>query len=333
MHASVSQLTLEEKAGLVSGASFWSTRAVERVGVRSAILTDGPHGVRYQSETGDHLGIFDSEPATSFPTAAATGSSWDPELLAEMGRALGIESRALGVDVLLGPGVNMKRSPLCGRNFEYFSEDPLLAGVLGAAWVNGIQSQGVGASVKHYAANNQETDRMRVSADVDERALREIYFPAFERVVTDAQPATIMCSYNKVNGVYASQNRWLLHDVLREDWGFDGYVVSDWGAVVDPIAALAAGTDLAMPGTGEAGPRPSWTRCAPERSRRACSTRPCRACSRSTTGCSPTAGRRPPPTSPRTTRWHAGSPPPARCSSPTRAACCPSTRRRAARSP
>ncbi|WP_210508111.1 glycoside hydrolase family 3 C-terminal domain-containing protein [Naasia sp. SYSU D00057] len=254
MHPHVSQLTLEEKAGLLSGGSFWKTRAVDRLGIPSMVLTDGPHGVRYQREDSDHLGLFDSEPATSFPTASATGSSWDPELVEEMGRALGAESRAIGVNILLGPGVNMKRSPLCGRNFEYFGEDPLLAGVLGSAWVRGIQSQGVGASVKHYAANNQETDRMRVSAEVDERTLREIYLPAFERIVCETQPATIMCSYNKVNGVYASQNRWLLSDTLRGDWGFEGYVVSDWGAVVDPVAAVAAGLDLAMPGAGESVP-------------------------------------------------------------------------------
>jgi beta-glucosidase len=254
MNPAVPHLSLTQKAEAVSGASFWNTRPIEAAGLPEVVLSDGPHGVRLQRATGDHLGVFDSEPATSFPTAAATGSTWDPELLEEMGRALGRESRVLGVDVLLGPGVNIKRSPLCGRNFEYFSEDPLLSGALGSAWVRGVQSQGVGASVKHFAANNQETDRMRVSAEVDERSLREIYFPAFERIVRDAAPATVMCSYNKINGVYSSQNRWLLTDVLRGDWGFQGYVVSDWGAVVDPVAAVAAGLDLAMPGTGDAGP-------------------------------------------------------------------------------
>jgi beta-glucosidase len=253
-HPTLARLSLEEKAGLLSGASFWRTRAVEHAGVEAAVLTDGPHGVRLQRGAGDHLGLNDSEPATSFPTAAATGSSWDPDLLREMGAALGREARALGVDVLLGPGVNLKRSPLCGRNFEYFAEDPLLAGVLGAAWVEGVQAQGVGASVKHFAANNQETDRMRVSVEVDERTLRETYLPAFERVVTQARPATVMCSYNRVNGTYASQHPWLLTDVLRGDWGFDGYVVSDWGAVVDPVAAVTAGLDLEMPGTGERSP-------------------------------------------------------------------------------
>jgi beta-glucosidase len=253
-HHSIPSLTLLEKAGLVSGASFWRTRRVERVGIEPATLTDGPHGVRMQSGAGDHLGINESEPATAFPTATSLGSSWNVELLAEVGRALGTEARALGVDVLLGPGVNIKRSPLCGRNFEYFSEDPLLSGALGAAWVQGVQSRGVGASVKHFAANNQEADRMRVDAIVDERTLREIYLPAFETVVTQARPATVMCSYNRLNGTYASQNRWLLTDVLRDEWGFDGYVVSDWGAVVDPVAALRAGLDLEMPSTGDRGP-------------------------------------------------------------------------------
>ncbi|WP_425826612.1 glycoside hydrolase family 3 C-terminal domain-containing protein [Streptomyces fractus] len=248
MHPLVAQMTLKEKASLLSGESVWSTAGVDRLGIRPAILTDGPHGVRYQATTGDSLTIYDSRPATAFPTASATGSTWDPELLREMGEALGRESRALGVDVLLGPGVNMKRSPLCGRNFEYFSEDPLLSGVLGAAWVNGVQSQGVGASVKHFAANNQETERQSVSAVVDERTLREIYLPAFERVVTESRPATVMCSYNRVNGVFSSENRWLLTDILRDQWGFDGYVVSDWGAAVQhPVRAVAAGTDLAMP--------------------------------------------------------------------------------------
>lgn len=251
MREIVSQLTIEEKAGLVSGASFWTTRPVERLGIPAVTMTDGPHGVRLQLASADNLGLNASEPATSFPTACATGSSWDPALLTEMGRALAAEARALGVDILLGPGVNIKRSPLCGRNFEYFSEDPFHSGVLGAAIVQGLEGGGVGASVKHFAANNQETDRMRVDVDVDQRTLREIYFPAFERVIAEGKPSTVMCSYNKVNGTHASQNRWLLTDVLRGDWDYDGYVVSDWGAVVDPVAAVAAGLDLEMPSTGE----------------------------------------------------------------------------------
>ena len=210
---------------------------------------DGPHGVRRQLGPVDNLGMHDSEPATCFPTGTALGSSWDRALIAEVGQALGREARALDVDVLLGPAVNIKRSPLCGRNFEYFAEDPFLTGALATEWVRGLQSTGVGASVKHFAANNQETDRMRVSADVDERTLREIYFPAFERVVKDADPATVMCSYNAINGVPATENRWLLTEVLREQWGFRGLVVSDWGAIKDRVAALRAGLDLEMPGS------------------------------------------------------------------------------------
>ncbi|MEE1760861.1 glycoside hydrolase family 3 C-terminal domain-containing protein [Streptomyces sp. SP18BB07] len=242
------ELSLDEKTALLSGQDFWTTKPSEQAGIPALVLSDGPHGLRRQRQEADHLGLYNSEPATCFPPAVALASSWDPELVGRVGEALGREARALGVDVLLGPGVNIKRSPLCGRNFEYFSEDPLLSGVLGAAHVTGVQSQGVGASVKHFAANNQETDRMRVSADVDERTLREIYFPAFERIVTQARPATVMCSYNRVNGTYAAESRRLLTQVLREEWGFDGLVVSDWGAVGDRVAALLAGTDLEMPG-------------------------------------------------------------------------------------
>jgi beta-glucosidase len=246
----LAELTLEEKAALTSGSDFWHTEGVPRLGVPQVMVTDGPHGLRKQAESADHLGIGTSVPATCFPPAAALASSWDVGLLGRVGQALGRETRANDVAVLLGPGVNMKRSPLCGRNFEYLSEDPALAGDLGAALVSGIQSQGVGTSLKHYAANNQETDRMRVSAEVDERTLREIYLPAFERVVTRAQPWTVMCAYNRVNGTYASQDHWLLTEVLRDEWGFDGLVVSDWGAVVDRVAAVGAGLDLEMPGTG-----------------------------------------------------------------------------------
>lgn len=246
-------LTLEEKASLLSGLDFWNTQPVVRDGrvlVPSVMVTDGPHGLRKQAETADHLGLGNSVPATCFPTAAALGSTWDHELLHRVGEALGRETRANDVAVLLGPGINIKRSPLCGRNFEYLSEDPVISGELGAALVAGIQSQGVGTSLKHYAANNQEADRMRVSADVDERTLREIYLAGFERVVKTAQPWTVMCSYNKVNDVYASQNHWLLTEVLRDEWGFEGVVVSDWGAVRDRVAAVAAGLDLEMPATG-----------------------------------------------------------------------------------
>lgn len=241
----VAALTLEQKAGLTSGADFWTTK--EAPGVPSIMLTDGPHGVRKQDASADHLGLAGSVPATCFPPAVALGSSFDADLLVRVGEALGEEARAEGVGVLLGPGVNIKRSPLCGRNFEYLSEDPLLSGVLGAALVNGLQSQGVGGSLKHFAANNQETDRMRVSADIDERPLREIYLRGFQRVVQDAQPWTVMCSYNRINGTYASQDPWLLTSVLRNEWGFAGLVVSDWGAVVDRVASLSAGLDLEMP--------------------------------------------------------------------------------------
>jgi beta-glucosidase-like glycosyl hydrolase len=241
---------LTEAVELLSGADFWSTHAVD--GVRALVLTDGPHGVRRQDQAADHLGINDSLPATCFPTASAIASSWDPELVEEVGAALGAEARALGVDVLLGPGVNIKRSPLGGRNFEYYSEDPHLAGQLGAAWVRGVQSTGVGASLKHFAVNNQETDRMRVDAQVDERALRELYLPAFEHIVTTASPATVMSAYNAINGVFCSENRPLLTGLLREEWGYDGLVVSDWGAIKDRVQALTAGVDLEMPGPGEA---------------------------------------------------------------------------------
>ncbi|WP_433412823.1 glycoside hydrolase family 3 C-terminal domain-containing protein [Microtetraspora malaysiensis] len=243
-------LTLEEKASLTSGADFWTTKAIERAGVPSIMMTDGPHGLRKQRGGNDHLGIADSVPATCFPPAAGLGSSFDPELARRVGEALGVESAIGDVAVLLGPGVNIKRSPLCGRNFEYFSEDPIVSGVMGAALVRGIQSTGAGASLKHFAANNQETDRMRVSSDVDPRPLREIYLRGFQRVVEDARPWTVMCAYNRINGVYASENPWLLTRVLREEWGFTGLVVSDWGAVADRVASLKAGLDLEMPSSG-----------------------------------------------------------------------------------
>ncbi|GAA5206190.1 glycoside hydrolase family 3 C-terminal domain-containing protein [Microbacterium kyungheense] len=243
----VTELTLEEKASLTSGASFWYTKAVERVGVPAIMVTDGPHGLRKQREGGDHLGIGDSVPATCFPPAVGLGSSWDVDLIHRVGEALGTETSIENVAVLLGPGINIKRSPLCGRNFEYLSEDPIVSGVLGAAIVKGIQSKGVGTSLKHFAANNQENDRMRASSDVDPRPLREIYLRGFQRVVEDAQPWTVMCSYNRINGVYASEDPWLLTQVLRDEWGFEGLVVSDWGAVNERVPGLAAGMDLEMP--------------------------------------------------------------------------------------
>ncbi|RZU66821.1 beta-glucosidase [Microterricola gilva] len=243
----VASLTLEEKASLTSGANFWTTKAVERAGVPSIVLTDGPHGVRLQRESADHLGLADSIPATCFPPAVGLGASFDTELLERVGVALGEEAKTEGVGVLLGPGINIKRSPLCGRNFEYLSEDPIVSGILGSALVRGLQSQGVGTSLKHFAANNQENDRMRSSSDVDPRPLREIYLRGFQRVVEDEQPWTVMCSYNKLNGVYTSENPWLLNTVLRDEWGFTGVVVSDWGAVNDRVTGVAAGLDLEMP--------------------------------------------------------------------------------------
>jgi len=246
--AGTGPLPLADGAALGSGAGMWTTKSVGAV--PSLVVTDGPHGVRKPTGEGDHLGIGASEPATCFPPAVGLAQSWDPALVGRVGAALGAESRAAGVGVLLGPGVNIKRDPRCGRNFEYYSEDPLVSGVLGAAWVDGLQGQGVGASVKHFAANNTETDRMRSSSNVDPRTLREIYLRAFERIVRSARPWTVMCSYNRINGVFAAENHWLLTEVLRDEWGFDGVVVSDWGAVRDRVAAVAAGLDLEMPGSG-----------------------------------------------------------------------------------
>lgn len=251
----IARLTLKEKAALATGASWWTTAAFPHAGIPAFRLADGPHGLRFQNdEQVDHLGINGSEPATCFPPAVTLASTWDTDLAARVGRALGRESLSQGVHVLLGPGVNIKRSPLCGRNFEYYSEDPLLSGVLGTAWVNGVQSQGVGTSLKHFAANNQEGGRMSVSADIDARTLHEIYLPAFRRVVTEAKPWTVMCAYNRINGVHASENRWLLTELLRDTWGYEGVVVSDWGAVVDRARALAAGLDLEMPSSSGLGP-------------------------------------------------------------------------------
>jgi beta-glucosidase len=243
--AVLAALTLEERASLLSGHDDWYTETIDRLHVPAIEVGDGPHGLR--KETGiDMVWV----PATGFPTASAMGASWDRDLVRRVATAIGEEARAEGVQVVLGPGVNMKRSPLCGRNFEYFAEDPLLSGELGAAYVEGVQSVGVGASLKHFAANNQEIERTRISVEADERTLREIYLAAFERVVSTAEPWTVMCSYNRLHGVHASENRWLLTDVLRDDWGYDGVVVSDWNAVHHRVRALAAGLDLEMPGTG-----------------------------------------------------------------------------------
>jgi len=240
------QMTLEEKAALITGATVWTTVPVERLGVPAMMMTDGPHGVRRSSDV-NAIGKG-TLPATCFPTASCLASSWDTALLRQVGAALGEEAAALGVDVLLGPGANMKRDPRCGRNFEYFSEDPFLAGQLAASFIQGVQSQRVGTSLKHFAANNQETERFRIDAVVDERTLREIYLPAFETAVKEGKPWTVMCAYNKLNGVYCSENHRLLVEILKEEWGFDGLVVSDWGAVHDRVMSLQGGLDLEMPG-------------------------------------------------------------------------------------
>ncbi|WNM27705.1 glycoside hydrolase family 3 C-terminal domain-containing protein [Demequina capsici] len=245
----VATLSTDQKVALVSGADFWNTVAMPEHGIPSASLSDGPHGLRHQAADADHVGLGDSDPATCFPTASALGATWDPELATQIGAALGREARELGVDVILGPGLNIKRHPAGGRNFEYLSEDPLVAGRMAAAMVTGIQSEGVGACLKHFAANSQERDRMRADSVVDERTLRELYLTGFEIAVKESQPWTVMCSYNKVNGVHASQHRRLLTDILRDEWGFDGVVMSDWFAVADRAAGIHAGLDLEMPGS------------------------------------------------------------------------------------
>lgn len=244
----VVQMTLEEKASLCSGKNFWESKAVERLGVKSFMLTDGPHGLRKQAGTADHLGLNASVPATCFPPAAASACSFDRALLREIGQAMGQECRAEEVGVILGPAANIKRSPLCGRNFEYFSEDPLVTGESAAGLIEGIQSQNVGACMKHYLANNQEKARLVSNSVIDERALREIYLAGFERAVKEAQPWTLMCSYNQINGTYASDHKELMTDVPRGQWGFEGAIMTDWGAMNDRVEAIKAGLDLEMPG-------------------------------------------------------------------------------------
>lgn len=243
----VNELTLEEKASLCSGADFWHTKAIDRLNIPAAMVSDGPHGIRKQESLADHMGVAESIKAIGFPTASAMACSFDRDLLHKVGDALGEECVAEDLAVLLGPGINMKRSPICGRNFEYYSEDPVVAGELGAAFVNGVQEHGVGTSLKHFAANNQEWHRMSISAEIDERTLREIYLAAFETVVKKAQPWTIMCSYNRINGVYSCENDWLLNKVLRDEWGFEGLVMTDWGAMDERVPSLKAGLDLEMP--------------------------------------------------------------------------------------
>jgi beta-glucosidase len=245
----IKKMTLEEKAALCTGAGPWTTTPVERLGIAEMTVTDGPHGVRRSQDV--HTFISISVPATCFPTATCMASTWDVDLIHKLGEALAYECIALDVDVVLGPGVNMKRTPLCGRNFEYYSEDPYLAGEMAVSFIKGVQSKGVGTSLKHFAANNQEYQRSTINSDVDERTLREIYLPAFEAAVKKAKPWTVMCSYNKLHGTYAAENHRLLTEILKQEWGFEGLVVSDWGAVHDRVEALKAGLDLEMPGPRE----------------------------------------------------------------------------------
>ena len=243
----LSWMTVREKAALVSGTDYMYTNPIPRLGIPSLSMSDGPHGLRKPVE-GSENGLSRSEPATSFPTAACTASGWNPENLRKMGEAIGEECRYYGVNTLLGPGVNIKRNPLCGRNFEYFSEDPFLAGVLGAAMVEGVQSKGVGVSLKHFALNNSDNFRLMGNSVASENTIRKLYLKQFEYIVKKAKPATVMCAYNQVNGTFCSENKWLLTDILRDEWGYEGVVISDWGAMHDRVPSLNAGLDLEMPG-------------------------------------------------------------------------------------
>lgn len=244
----IGKMILEDKISLCTGADFWRTKEMKRYGIPSFMMSDGPHGLRCQSGETDMIGVNASLPATCFPTAVTAGATWNRELYAAEGKAIGEEAVAANVDVVLGPGCNIKRDPLCGRNFEYLSEDPYFAGKMAASFIQGQQSVGVSSSVKHFALNNQEYKRQNGDSQVDDRALREIYLAPFETAVKEGKPGTVMCSYNKINGVHASDNRWLLTEVLRKEWGFDGMVVTDWGALNDRIKGFQAGCDLNMPG-------------------------------------------------------------------------------------
>lgn len=250
MRELVSQMTLEEKAGMCSGADFWHTKEVERLNIPKTMVSDGPHGLRKQDQQGDHLGVNESIKAVCFPAGCGLAASFNKDLVEEMGQTLGNECQAENVSVILGPAINIKRSPLCGRNFEYYSEDPILAGKTAAALIKGVQSKHVGTSIKHFFANNQETRRMSSTSQMDERTMREIYLAAFEEAITKQKPWTVMCAYNKINGTYAAENKMALTDILRGEWGFDGYVMSDWGAVNKRVEDLAAGLDLEMPASG-----------------------------------------------------------------------------------
>ena len=246
----ISEMTLEEKAGLCSGADFWHTKGIERLGIPQTMVSDGPHGLRKQEGDSDHMGLNDSIKAVCFPAGCATAASFDRALLRQVGETIGNECQAEDLGVVLGPAVNIKRSPLCGRNFEYYSEDPLLASEMATAVIKGIQSKNVGTSIKHYLANNQEYRRITSSSEVDERTLREIYLAAFEGAVVKAKPWTVMCAYNQINGTYACENKTYLTDILRDEWNFDGYVMSDWGAVNERVPSLTAGLELEMPSSG-----------------------------------------------------------------------------------
>lgn len=243
----VKQMTVEEKAGLCSGQDFWHTKAIERLGIPAVMVSDGPHGLRKQDQEADHLGLNESIKAVCFPAGCALAASFDRRMTTRLGEALGEECQAENVAVILGPAVNIKRSPLCGRNFEYYSEDPYLASEIAASHIKGVQSKNVGTSIKHFLANNQEHRRMSSSSEMDERTAREIYLAAFEGAVKQSRPWTVMCSYNRINGTYACENKKYLTDILRNEWGFDGFVVSDWGAVNDRVESLKAGLELEMP--------------------------------------------------------------------------------------
>ena len=245
----ITQMTLEEKASLCSGLNFWYLKGIERLGIPSIMVTDGPHGLRKQAGSSDHIGLNESVPATCFPTASALAASWNRDLVYQVGEALGEECHEEKVGVILGPGVNIKRSPLCGRNFEYFSEDPYLSGEIAKSHINGVQSKGIGTSLKHYSVNNQEFRRMTIDTVVDERALREIYLAGYEIAIKESQPWTVMCAYNRVNGRYCSEHPTLMTDILKNEWGHEGLVVTDWGAMNDRVDGLKAGVELEMPGS------------------------------------------------------------------------------------
>ena len=254
----IDKMSLEDKVKLCSGADFWNTEEMDEYGIGKISMSDGPHGLRKQEGAGDHLGINDSVPATCFPTACCSSSTWNVDLLEKMGRAIAEEALEYKVDVVLGPGVNIKRNPLCGRNFEYFSEDPYVAGKLGAAWIKGVEGQGVGTSLKHFAGNNQENERLSSDSIIDERTLREIYLAPFEIAVKEGKPKTVMCAYNKINGTYLSDNNYILRDILRDEWGFEGFVMTDWYSISRVNGAnkgknvqgllMWAGNDCEMPG-------------------------------------------------------------------------------------